>query len=207
MRRITCQADVDADAGALAADHPQFAKAYAVTGPLPLRLRRDGFEALMSAIVSQQVSVASATAIWARVVEADLHSETAVRAASDDDLRACGLSRPKVKYVKALATAQIDYNALRVADTDDVIAILTQVTGVGRWTAEIYAKFSLGHADVFAAHDLALQEAAKILFQRDARPTEKQMRAMSEDWAPYRSVAARLLWAYYHVKKTREGIR
>jgi DNA-3-methyladenine glycosylase II len=112
-----------------------------------------------------------------------------------------------VKYVKALATAQIDYNALRVADTDDVIAILTQVTGVGRWTAEIYAKFSLGHADVFAAHDLALQEAAKILFQRDARPTEKQMRAMSEDWAPYRSVAARLLWAYYHVKKTREGIR
>jgi DNA-3-methyladenine glycosylase II len=198
---------VDADAGALAADHPQFAKAYAVTGPLPLRLRRDGFEALMSAIVSQQVSVASATAIWARVVEADLHSETAVRAASDDDLRACGLSRPKVKYVKALATAQIDYNALRVADTDDVIAILTQVTGVGRWTAEIYAKFSLGHADVFAAHDLALQEAAKILFQRDARPTEKQMRAMSEDWAPYRSVAARLLWAYYHVKKTREGIR
>jgi DNA-3-methyladenine glycosylase II len=207
MRRITCQADVDADAAALAADHPQFAKAYAVTGPLPLRLRRDGFEALMSAIVSQQVSVASATAIWARVVEADLHSETAVRAASDDDLRACGLSRPKVKYVKALATAQIDYNALRVADTDDVIAILTQVTGVGRWTAEIYAKFSLGHADVFAAHDLALQEAAKILFQRDARPTEKQMRAMSEDWAPYRSVAARLLWAYYHVKKTREGIR
>lgn len=207
MRRITCQADVDADAAVLAATIPQFAKAYDLTGPLPLRLRQDGFEELMSAIVSQQVSVASAKAIWQRVVDARLHTESAVRVATDDELRACGLSRPKVKYVKALAEAQIDFNALPEVATDEVIAVLTQVKGIGRWTAEIYAKFSLGHADVFAANDLALQEAAKILFELDTRPNETQMRAMAADWAPYRSVAARLLWAYYRVEKTREGIR
>jgi len=207
MRRITCQADVDADAAILADKYPHFAKAYDLTGPLPLRLRQDGFEELMSAIVSQQVSVASAKAIWQRVVDAQLHTETAVCAATDDDLRACGLSRPKMKYVKALAEAHIDFDALRNATTDEVITVLTQVKGVGRWTAEIYAKFSLCHADVFAANDLALQEAAKILFELDARPTETQMRAMAADWAPYRSVAARLLWAYYRVEKTREGIR
>lgn len=207
MRRITCQADVDADAVQLADRHPQFAKALAQTGPLPLRLRKDGFEQLLSAIVSQQVSVASANAIWARVVAAEMNSAVTILTASDDDLRACGLSRPKVKYFKALAESDIDFAALRVLHSDEVIAVLTQVKGVGRWTAEIYAMLSLGHVDVFPANDVALQEAAKILFDLDARPSEKTMRAIAEDWAPYRSVAARLLWAYYHVEKTREGIR
>ncbi|MFT6424927.1 MAG: DNA-3-methyladenine glycosylase II [Celeribacter sp.] len=207
MKYITCQADVDADADNLVAEHPLFAKSYTLTGPLPLRLRKDGFEELASAIVSQQVSVASANAIWKRVVEAKMtHPETILRA-SDDDLRGCGLSRPKVKYIKALAEADIDFIALRTAPLDDIIAALTQVNGIGRWTAEIYAMFSLGHGDVFAANDLALQEATKILFDLEARPSEKDMRAMSQDWSPYRSVAARLLWAYYHVEKTREGIR
>lgn len=207
VRRITCQADIDADAAVLAALHPQFAKALAATGPLPLRLRSDGFEELASAIVSQQVSVASANAIWARVKTAGLHHAPAILVASDEALRGCGLSRPKAKYIKALAEAQIDFDALRSASTEDVIAVLTQVKGIGRWTAEIYAKFSLGHADVFAANDLALQEAAKLLFQLPERPNEKQMRALAAQWAPYRSVAARLLWAYYHVEKPREGIR
>ncbi|WP_085849843.1 DNA-3-methyladenine glycosylase family protein [Pacificibacter marinus] len=207
MRRITCQADVDQDAHCLAVMHAQFAVALTQTGTLPLRLRSDGFEPLLSAIVSQQVSVASANAIWSRVCAADMHKAANVLTASDDDLRACGLSRPKVKYAKALAAADLDFNALRHAPTDQVITILTQINGIGRWTAEIYAMFSLGHADVFAANDLALQEAAKILFELDARPNEKQMRALAEDWAPYRSVAARLLWAYYRVVKTREGIR
>jgi DNA-3-methyladenine glycosylase II len=207
MRRITCQADVDADAVQLADRHPQFAKALAQTGPLPLRLRKDGFEQLLSAIVSQQVSVASANAIWARVVAAEMNSAVTILTASEDDLRACGLSRPKVKYFKALAESDIDFDALRVLHSDEVIAVLTQVKGVGRWTAEIYAMLSLGHVDVFPANDVALQEAAKILFDLDARPSEKTMRAIAEDWAPYRSVAARLLWAYYHVEKTREGIR
>jgi DNA-3-methyladenine glycosylase II len=88
-----------------------------------------------------------------------------------------------------------------------VIATLTEVSGIGVWTAEIYAMFSLGRADVFAPGDLALQEAARILFDLEARPKERDLRQMAEDWAPWRSVAARLLWAYYRVAKDREGIR
>jgi DNA-3-methyladenine glycosylase II len=207
VRRITCQADVDLDADRLCEAHPTFSKAYVLTGPLPLRLRKDGFEELASAIVSQQVSVASANAIWARVVAAGFHRASALVAATEDDLRDCGLSRPKVKYIIALSEANIDFSALREMSSEDVIATLTKVKGIGRWTAEIYAKFSLGHADVFAANDLALQESARALFDLAERPNEKQMRTMAENWSPYRSVAARLLWAYYHVEKTREGIR
>ena len=101
---------------------------------------------------------------------------------------------------------RIDYRALRAAPTDEVINTLTAVPGIGVWTAEIYAMFSLGRADVFAPGDLALQEAARVLFGLEARPTEKALRAMAGDWSPWRSVAARLLWAYYRVEKNREGI-
>ena len=88
-----------------------------------------------------------------------------------------------------------------------VIANLVAIPGIGRWTAEIYAMFSLGRADVFAPGDLALQEAAKVLFGLEARPSERQFRAMAEAWSPWRAVAARLLWAYYRVAKSREGIK
>ena len=79
--------------------------------------------------------------------------------------------------------------------------------GIGVWTAEIYAMFAMGRADIFAPADLALQESARLLFDLSARPTERALRAMAEDWSPWRSVAARILWAYYHVAKSREGIR
>ena len=91
--------------------------------------------------------------------------------------------------------------------SDEVIATLTAVPGIGRWTAEIYAKFSLGRADAFAAGDLALQAAARMIFDLSERPSEKALRAMAKDWSPWRSVAARILWAYYKVAKQREGIR
>ena len=90
---------------------------------------------------------------------------------------------------------------------EDVVASLVAVPGIGRWTAEIYAMFSLGRADVFAPGDLALQESARILFEIDERPTEKALRAMAEAWSPWRAVAARILWAYYRVAKNREGVR
>jgi DNA-3-methyladenine glycosylase II len=127
--------------------------------------------------------------------------------AGDDDLRACGLSRQKMRYVRALAEADLDYMALRTAPDDAVIAMLVALPGIGRWTAEIYAMFSLGRADVFAPGDLALQEAARVLFGLDGRPSEKDLRRRAEDWSPWRGVAARLLWAYYRVAKEREGIR
>ena len=185
----------------------KFANALFQTGPLPLRRRGDGFEELLSAIVSQQVSVASANAIWGRVKAARLTRPGRIVAASDDDLRACGLSRQKMRYARALAGARINYKNLRSCPNNEVIATLVEVPGIGHWTAEIYAMFSLGRADVFAPGDLALQEAARILFDLAERPSERQLRLMAEEWAPWRAVAARLLWAYYRVAKDREGIR
>jgi len=190
----------------LAAHEPRFAHALGQVGPLPLRLKPDGFAELLFAIMGQQVSVASAAAINGRLREAGLVSEAAVLAASEDDLRACGLSRQKIRYAHALAGVGIDFNGLRDAPTDEVIKTLTAVPGIGPWTAEVYAMFSLGHADVFAPGDLALQEAARILFELPERPKEREMRAMALDWSPWQSVAARILWAYYRIAKDREGI-
>ena len=190
----------------LAARDARFARALELTGALPLRLRPDGFAQLLSAIVSQQVSVASANAIWGRMTAAGLTGPRKILGATEEELRAAGLSRQKIRYARALAGARIDYRALRAAPTDEVINTLTAVPGIGVWTAEIYAMFSLGRADVFAPGDLALQEAARVLFGLEARPTEKALRAMAGDWSPWRSVAARLLWAYYRVEKNREGI-
>lgn len=186
---------------------PRFGRAMDVIPKVPLRRKADGFAELLSAVVSQQVSVASANAIWGRLEGAAMVTEQAIAAAGDDDLRALGLSRPKVRYAKALASAGIDYKALRGRPSDEVIATLTAVPGIGPWTAQIYAMFSLGRADVFAPGDLALQEAARVLFDLPARPTAQDMAAMAEDWSPWRAVAARVLWAYYKVEKQREGSR
>lgn len=191
----------------LAARDPRMAAALEQTGPLPLRRKPDGFAELLSAIVSQQVSTASANAIWGRMKDARLTGPRKIQGASDDDLRAAGLSRQKIRYARALAEARIDYAALRDAPTPEVIETLVAVPGIGVWTAEIYAMFSLGRADVFAPGDLALQEAARILFDLPDRPKERALRQMAEDWSPWRSVAARLFWAYYRVEKDREGIR
>ncbi|MCI5101558.1 DNA-3-methyladenine glycosylase family protein [Phaeobacter italicus] len=191
----------------LAGQDPRFADALAQCGPLPLRRKPEGFAELLSAIVSQQVSVASANAIWGRMVAAGLDRAAAIQVASDEDLRAAGLSRQKMRYARALAEAEIDFDALRHAPDEEVIATLTQVSGIGTWTAEIYAMFSLGRADVFAHGDLALQEGARLLLGLADRPTPAKMRKIAEAWSPWRSVAARVLWAYYRVAKDREGIR
>lgn len=206
-RIIETPACVAEGAAWLAARDPRFAQALSVTGPLPLRRKPDGFAQLLSAIVSQQVSVASANAIWNRLRDAKLTGPRKILWATDDDLRAVGLSRQKIRYARALAEARIDFNALRGIPTADLIAELTQVSGIGVWTAEIYAMFSLGRADVFAPGDLALQESARLLFDLPERPKERALRNMADAWSPWRSVAARLLWAYYHVAKDREGIR
>lgn len=206
--RIIETADCVAEGAAwLAAREPRFAEALALTGPLPLRRKKDGFEPLLGAIVSQQVSVAAADAIWGRLKAARLTGPRKIMGASDDDLRACGLSRQKVRYARALAQSRIDFRALRGVPDADVVARLTEVSGIGVWTAEIYAMFSLGRADVFAPGDLALQEAARILFDLEERPKDRALREMAEAWAPWRAVAARLLWAYYRHAKDREGIR
>jgi DNA-3-methyladenine glycosylase II len=190
----------------LAVRDPRFAAALAQTGPLPLRRRPDGFAAVLSAIVSQQVSVASARAIWSRMEVAGLTQSQNMAAATDDDLRRVGLSRQKMRYGRALAQAEIDFDTLRAQPDEVVIATLTKVPGIGTWTAEIYAMFALGRADVFAPGDLALQIAVQALLDLPARPNERELRAISQNWSPWRAVAARVLFSYYHVLKDREGI-
>jgi DNA-3-methyladenine glycosylase II len=204
-RLIETDACVAEGADWLAVREPRFAAALALCGPLPLRRRPDGFAALADAILGQQVSLASARAIAARMQAAGLTGEDEIAAASDAGLRAAGLSRQKARYLKALAMARLDYAALRLGPDDQVIATLTALPGIGQWTAEIYAMFALGRADILAAGDLALQEAARLLFDLPARPGAQDLRAMAADWSPWRGVAARLLWAYYRQTKGREG--
>ena len=202
-RLITSDADVAEGATWLAQAEPRFAAALVRTGPLPLRLAPDGFAALFGKIVSQQVSVASARAIWSRVEAAGLVTPQAVATASEQDLKAVGLSRPKIKYAVALAAADIDYGALREASDAQVIETLTAVPGIGVWTAQVYAMFNLGRADVFAPGDLALQEAARMLFDLAERPSPKTLEALAQHWSPWRAVAARLLFTYYRVAKAK----
>ena len=206
-RIIETLADVEEGADHLERLCPRLAHARRLTGPLPLRRKPEGFAELLSAIVSQQVSTASAAAIWGRMKAAGLTGPRKIMWASDDDLREVGLSRQKIRYARALAEARIDFKGLRDKPDAEVVATLTQVPGIGVWTAEIYAMFSLGRADVFAPGDLALQEAARVLYDLPERPKDRELRAMAEAWRPWRSVAARLLWAYYRVDKQREGIR
>lgn len=203
-RLITTTACLEEGAAWLRAAEPRFASA--LDAPLPLRRTPDGFDRLLSAIVSQQVSVAAARAIWGRLETGGLTTPEAVAEAPDDALRAAGLSRQKVRYARALAAEGIDWDALRLLPTDDVVARLTRVPGVGIWTAEIYAMFALGHADVFAPGDLALQEGARTLLGLADRPSERALRQMSLAWSPWRSVAARALWAHYAATRAREGV-
>ena len=205
-RLIETEADLAKGMAHLVAVCPIWARVAPQIGPLPLRRRSDGFEAIASAIVAQQISVAAADAIWARMKAAGLLTEDAIATADEDTLRAAGLSRPKARYLKGIAAAGLDWQGLRTMPDDNVIAALVALPGIGVWTAEIYLKFALGRADVFAAGDLALQESARIMYGLDARPGPAALRQMAEPWRPWRAVAARGLWAYYRLAKGREGV-
>ncbi len=205
-RIIHSDACVAEGAAWLADRDTRFAAALQQTGPLPLRLKPDGFAQLLNAIVSQQVSVASAAAIWRRLENAGLTAPEPVLASSDEALRALGMSRQKARYARTLAEADIDYAALRSLTNEDAIKQLVEVPGIGVWTAEVYVMFCLGRADVFAPGDLALQESARLLFDLPDRPKDRVFREMAQDWTPWRSVAARLLWAYYRIATKRSGI-
>lgn len=204
---IRTQDDIDAGIRWLGAREEVFARMRETVGTIPLRLRPGGFQSLLSAIVSQQISVGAADAVWNRLQAAGLTDARNIATAPDEAFRACGLSRQKIRYARALAGSNIDFATLGAADSDEVIATLTTISGIGRWSAEIYTMFSLGHADVLAAGDLALQEAARMAFGLDKRPREAELRRLSANWSPWRAVAARMLWAYYRETKKREGIR
>jgi DNA-3-methyladenine glycosylase II len=183
----------------------------AVGGPPRLRSRAPGFAGLAAIIVSQQVSVASASAIFGRL-EARLAPLDAVRVveATDEELRGCGLSTPKIRALRALAeavaAAALDLAGLASLDAEEAHQRLVAVKGVGPWTADIFLLFCLGHPDAFPAGDLALQEAAKLALGLKARPDAARLERVAERWRPLRGVAARMLWAYYRGVKKRSGM-
>jgi DNA-3-methyladenine glycosylase II len=193
----------------LAAIDPALAVIEAVTPAFPWRTAVPGFAGLLRLIVYQQVSLASAAAIWSRV-EAGLGevSPATVLALEDVDLQGMGLSRPKVRYARAIAEAHVsglcDLNALRHMSDDEASAALMTVKGIGRWTAETYLMFCEGRLDVFPAGDVALQEAMRWTDRAEIRPNEKQAYARAEAWKPYRAVAAHLLWRCYGAVKKGE---
>ena len=207
MREIRAPADLAEGAAHLARVCPVWARVLPGLGPLPLRRRPDGFAAILDAVVAQQLSTGAAGAIAARMAQAGVTGEAAILAATDEDLRALGLSRPKIRYLRGIAAAGTDWAGLRALPDDEVIARLTALPGIGRWTAEIYLKFALGRADAFAAGDLALAEAARLLYGLPDRPGPAALTALAEPWRPWRAVAARALWAYYRQARGREGIR
>lgn len=205
-RILETETDIAEGADWLARHEPRFAHVLQLTGPLPLRRRSDGFDALRDAIVGQQVSVAAANAIRTRLLDAGLGDPASIAAADEAGLRACGLSRQKIRYLQTLARADVDFDTLRDLPSEDVFTTLLPLPGIGRWTVEMYLMFALGRADVFAVDDLALAEAARMLFELPDRPRPKAFAAMAEAWSPWRAVAARALWAYYAQRKSREGV-
>jgi len=162
-----------------------------------------GAQTLLRTIVGQQVSVAAARSMWAKLEAAfgsppDLHR---LLAASDEELRAAGMSRQKSGYIRSLAalvlSGELDLEQLP-ADDEEAIALLTKIKGIGRWSAEIYLLFAEGRADVFPAGDLAVMIELGRLMGLDAKPSEKQLREMAEAWRPYRGAAAVLAWHSYN---------
>ena len=204
-RIIASDADVRDGVRALRRKCAVMRRVHDVAGHPPLRRRPAGFEGLARIIVGQQLSVASASAIWERTAVACRPFEPAVLLAlKDKHLAAAGLSRPKIRTLRAIAAAcseSLDLTRLDHASAEEVHAALTAVTGIGPWTADIYIMFCLGRADGWAPGDLALQVAAQKAFELDERPDKDEMLELAERWRPWRSVAARLLWAYYAALK------
>ncbi|AGS23584.1 DNA-3-methyladenine glycosylase family protein [Rhizobium etli] len=190
---------------------PRLAPIAAEAGPIPLRLREPGFAGLAHIIVSQMVSRASAEAIWRRMLPADgpLTAEGYVLLAPEA-WREFGLSRAKAdtlsRVAEAVASGHLDLSGLCLKPPDEALGELTALKGVGPWTAQVYLMFCGGHADVFPAGDVALQNAVGAALGLAARPQAKPLARLAEIWSPWRSVAARLFWAYYATKMRRDMV-
>ena len=181
---------------------PRFARSVARHGPPPLWPREPGFETLVLLMLEQQVSLAQARAMYARVVSAaGSVTPAAVVALGEQGLRAIGVTRQKSAYLSALATqlqlGQLDLTTIDALPDAEVAEALDAVRGVGPWTAQCYLLFALRRRDVFPATDLALQEAVRQLWRLRARPTPRALARRAEAWRPHRAAAARLLWHHY----------
>jgi DNA-3-methyladenine glycosylase II len=201
---IHTESDLDAALEALGKADARFTALLAKAGRPPLRRRADGFAGLAAIIVAQQLSTASANAIWGRLAAAfDPLEPAAILRARLAKLARLGLSAPKIRALKAIAKAvergELPLHGLAALEAEDAHNALTAVHGIGPWTADIYLLSCLGHADAWPAGDLALQEAARVAFALPVRPNAKEMQALAEPWRPWRAIAARILWSYYRV--------
>jgi DNA-3-methyladenine glycosylase II len=201
VRKIRNEKDLKEGVTALVKTCARLARVHALAGDPPLRRRPSGFKGLVRVIISQQLSVASAGAIWRRL-EAAVEPFTPSRflSVSESDLRAAGLSKVKIATLRGLAeaidTGSLDLDALPQEPEDVIHAKLTALKGIGPWTADVYILFCLARAD-----DLALQVAVKDAFELEARPDQDVMMELAEAWRPWRAVAARMLWAYYSARR------
>jgi DNA-3-methyladenine glycosylase II len=188
---------------ALAQRDPIFARVVEQHGIPEPRTSEPGAHTLLRTIVGQQVSVAAARSMWSKL-EAAFGSPpdlAALLKASDEQLRAAGMSRQKSGYIRSLAglvtSGELDLHALP-QDDEEAIALLTRIKGIGRWSAEIYLLFAEGRADVFPAGDLAVVNELGRLMGRKRKLSEKRLRELSEKWRPYRGAAAVLAWHSYN---------
>lgn len=211
MRHIETLEHVYEDLDALVVADPRLEPVRAVAGDIPLRLVPPGFASLAGIITSQQVSRASADAIFARFLGLvdPLTPENLLRC-DESVFRDAGQSRAKQRTLLALAQACVDggvkLDAMRERPPEEAIAELTGVPGIGPWTAEVYLMFCAGNPDIFPAHDVALQTAVGQALAIEPRPGPKALSAIARAWSPRRSVAARLFWAYYAVIRRRDAL-
>ncbi|MBA8908501.1 DNA-3-methyladenine glycosylase family protein [Aminobacter ciceronei] len=209
MRRISNLDDVNFGLDALCAIDPRLQAVRGMAGEVPLRLTEPGFASLASIIVSQQVSTASAKAIFGRLTAlVDPLTPQGLLAAGEGMFREAGLSRPKQRTLLAVAKAAtdgLDLDGLCRLDAQEAMAAMIAIPGIGPWTAEVYLLFAAGHPDIFPARDVALQSAVGHALGIDPRPGEKALIRLAESWAPWRGVASRLFWAYYRETRGRDG--
>lgn len=208
MKIIETEQDIARALEQLRVADPRLEEVIHVAGPLPLRRRSGGLEGLVQIVVGQQLSIIAADAIWQRLRLAypEFSAEKLLRA-RETKLRAVGLSAGKVRTLRAIAAAVrdgLDLQALAEMEADAAHAALTSVHGVGPWTADIYLMFCLGHPDIFPVGDLALRNAVADAFSMPTPVPPSLVAAEAESWAPWRSVAATLFWAYYGVRKQRK---
>jgi DNA-3-methyladenine glycosylase II len=208
---LNTQADLEDAIHALVRQDPRLAPVFAIAGMPALRRRQPGYAGLAAIVCGQQVSTASAAAIWARLTAAfDPFHHDSLRKARADRLGRLGLSAAKIKTLKNLAreiaAERLNLDVLANEDADAAHHTLTALHGIGPWTADVYLLFCLGHGDAWPAGDLAVQEAVKIGLGLKTRPTAKQMAPLAEPWRPMRGAAAHLWWSYYRAIKNREGV-
>jgi len=208
---LNSQTDLDAAILALVKRDTRLKPVFEIAGMPALRRREPGYAGLAAIVCGQQLSTASAAAIWARVSAAfDPFDHDRLRRARADRLGRLGLSAAKIKTLKGLAreiaAERLNLDVLANEDADAAHNTLTALHGIGPWTADIYLLFCLGHGDAWPAGDLAVQESIRIGLGLKTRPTAKQMAPLAEPWRPLRGAAAHLWWAYYRAMKQREGV-